>query len=183
MEGYMNFNVVQCVTGCGPYIEGEYYAQIGSNNGIGICYEDSYGDIHIDVFQTGGIGKGLFNSWNDSGKPSFDPVSFSVLDVKDTPIKPTNVMHHKQICSELNSLYDRKNHDYGDSFHTTYEKWGLTMAAIRLGDKLQRFETLIKSDSQVADESIRDTLIDLANYAIMTVMELDREGESQNAAN
>lgn len=79
---------------------------------------------------------------------------------------------HEQICKELTDIYRRKNHDYGDSFHLTFEKWGLPMAAIRLSDKLQRFETLIRSESQV-DESIRDTLIDLANYAIMTVIELD----------
>lgn len=45
---------------------------------------------------------------------------------------------------------------------------------IRLGDKLARFKSLTKSEVQeVKDESIRDTLIDLANYAIMTVLELD----------
>ena len=84
------------------------------------------------------------------------------------------VMHHN-ICEELTALYRKKNHDYGDSFHITYEKWGLPMAAIRLSDKLQRFEMLIRKESEVKDESIRDTLIDLANYAIMTVMELDRK--------
>lgn len=82
------------------------------------------------------------------------------------------VMHHN-ICEELTALYRKKNHDYGDSFHITYEKWGLPMAAIRLSDKLQRFETLIRKESEVKDESIRDTLIDLANYAILTVIELD----------
>ena len=84
------------------------------------------------------------------------------------------IMHHN-ICEELTALYRKKNHDYGDSFHITYEKWGLPMAAIRLSDKLQRFETLIRKESEVKDESIRDTLIDLANYAILTVMELDRK--------
>jgi len=88
-----------------------------------------------------------------------------------------NVTRHQKILVELNRLYARKNHDYGDSFHLTYQKWGLPMAAIRLEDKLQRFETLIRAESRVKDESIRDTLIDLANYSIMTVMELDREGE------
>lgn len=87
-----------------------------------------------------------------------------------------NVTQHKTICDELNKLYAKKNHDYGDSFHLTYAKWGLPMAAIRLSDKLSRFETLILAESQV-DESIRDTLIDLANYSIMTVMELDRKEE------
>lgn len=86
-----------------------------------------------------------------------------------------NVNMHKAVCDELNALYERKNHDYGDSYHNTYLKWGLPMAAIRLEDKLNRFETLIRAEGQVKDESIRDTLIDLANYSIMTVMELDRE--------
>ena len=49
-------------------------------------------------------------------------------------------------------------------------------ARIRLGDKLARFNALTKEGGQqVSDESIRDTLIDLANYAIMTVMELDEQ--------
>ncbi len=85
-----------------------------------------------------------------------------------------NVTHHSMICDELHKLYEKKNHDYGDSFHLTYEKWGLPMAAIRLGDKLSRFEALIRAENLV-DESIRDTLVDLANYSIMTVMELDRK--------
>ena len=83
-------------------------------------------------------------------------------------------LQHANVCKELNELYARKNHDYGDSFHTTFQKYGLTMSAIRLGDKFQRFESLLKADNQVKDESIRDTLIDMANYAIMTVMEIDR---------
>lgn len=88
-----------------------------------------------------------------------------------------NISKHEQVCKELNDLYQRKNHDYGDSFHTTFIKWGFPMAAIRLEDKLMRFETLIRTEQKVNDESIRDTLIDLANYSIMTVMEIDRNGD------
>lgn len=88
----------------------------------------------------------------------------------------SNVERHADICKEINALYAKKNHDYGDSFHQTFLEEGLAMARIRLGDKLSRFNTLTKSgDQQVNDESIRDTLIDLANYAIMTVMELDEQ--------
>ena len=84
------------------------------------------------------------------------------------------VLRHKEICDGLNELYARKNHDYGDSFHQTFTEEGMAMPRIRLGDKLARFKSLTKSEVQkVKDESIRDTLIDLANYAIMTVLELD----------
>lgn len=91
------------------------------------------------------------------------------------------VLRHKAICDELNKLYEKKNHDYGDSFHQTFIEEGLAMTRIRLGDKFSRFKTLSRltnSDSdqqQVTDESIRDTLMDLANYAIMTILEMDEE--------
>lgn len=80
---------------------------------------------------------------------------------------------HEKLCAELTDTYRRKNHDYGDSFHQSYIEDGLTMAKIRIGDKYSRFKSLIKSDQMVKDESIRDTLMDMANYCIMTVMELD----------
>lgn len=89
------------------------------------------------------------------------------------------VIKHKAICDELNQLYARKNHDYGDSFHQTFVEEGLAMTRIRLGDKFSRFKTLSKliaadgGQQQVTDESIRDTLMDLANYAIMTILEME----------
>lgn len=87
----------------------------------------------------------------------------------------TNVEMHRKLCEELNKLYEKKNHDYGDSFHLSYMEEGMAMPRIRLSDKLNRLKTLSRAENQeVKDESIRDTLIDLANYAIMTVMEIDR---------
>lgn len=84
------------------------------------------------------------------------------------------VQLHREVCEEINDLYTRKNHDYGDSFHQTFVEEGMAMARIRLGDKFSRFKTLSRGGEQkVNDESIRDTLIDLANYAIMTVVEME----------
>lgn len=86
----------------------------------------------------------------------------------------SKVQRHAEICKEINNLYERKNHDYGDSFHQTFVEEGMAMARIRLGDKFSRFKTLSRGGEQkVNDESIRDTLIDLANYAIMTVVEME----------
>ena len=84
------------------------------------------------------------------------------------------VRHHDSICEELNEIYARKNHDYGDSFGKGYAEYGIVMAVIRLEDKLNRLKSLIKAESLVKDESINDTLMDLANYAIMTVIERER---------
>lgn len=84
------------------------------------------------------------------------------------------VRHHASICEDLNEIYARKNHDYGDSFGKGYAEYGMVMAVIRLEDKLNRLKSLIKAESLVKDESINDTLMDLANYAIMTVIERER---------
>lgn len=89
----------------------------------------------------------------------------------------SKVDRHLEICKEINALYTKKNHDYGDSFHQTFVEEGMAMSRIRLGDKLSRFKTLSRNNQQeVKDESLRDTLIDLANYAIMTVLEMEETG-------
>lgn len=90
----------------------------------------------------------------------------------------SKIEKHQKICNELNALYAKKNHDYGDSFHLSFVEEGMAMARIRLGDKLNRFKTLSRNTNQkVNDESIRDTLIDLANYAIMTILEMENDYE------
>ena len=70
------------------------------------------------------------------------------------------VEKHAQICMHLNELYARKNADYGDSFGKSFTEYGLTMACIRLEDKLNRIKALTKQAAQVSDESIVDTLMD-----------------------
>ncbi len=90
------------------------------------------------------------------------------------------VQRHKEICLGLNELYARKNADYGDSFHQTFVEEGMAMARIRLGDKFSRFKTLSRgAEQKVQDESIKDTLLDLANYAIMTVLEIEEKENEQ----
>lgn len=79
------------------------------------------------------------------------------------------------LMREMLKTYRDKNADYGDSFAKSYEEFGLTAPIIRISDKLERLKSLSKAEAKVKDESIRDTLIDLANYAIMTVVELEEE--------
>lgn len=84
---------------------------------------------------------------------------------------------HKKILNEIHDTYKRKNADYGNSFGEQFIEYGLLSAVIRLDDKMRRLKQLLKNEAQVKDESIRDTLLDLANYAIMTIMELDKKNE------
>ena len=85
------------------------------------------------------------------------------------------VKRHEMYCNKMNTTYAQKNADYGDSFHLSFIEEGMAMPRIRIGDKFNRFKALTKDpDTQkVKDESIIDTLLDMANYCIMTVMEIE----------
>lgn len=80
-----------------------------------------------------------------------------------------------EITSNMAKTYAAKNHDYGNSFEQSLDKFGLVASVVRLGDKMNRIESLTKKGAQVKDESIKDTLLDMANYAIMTVMWMDKK--------
>lgn len=90
------------------------------------------------------------------------------------------VNQFEDVTLQLRNIYDAKNRDYGDSFSQSFKEEGMAMVRIRLGDKLNRLKNLTRgAKQQVKDESVRDTLLDLANYAIMTIMELDKESTEE----
>ncbi|HSH51625.1 MAG TPA: nucleotide modification associated domain-containing protein, partial [Bacteroidales bacterium] len=72
-------------------------------------------------------------------------------------------------------IYQAKNNDYGDSFGETFKKLGIISAVTRITDKTNRLQNLCTNDRKVEDETTLDTLYDLANYSIMTVIELEEE--------
>ena len=76
----------------------------------------------------------------------------------------------KKIQNEALELFTKKNIDYGDAF----AKYGIIGVLIRIEDKLQRYISITKNGiNLINDEGIRDTLIDLHNYAAMALMLLD----------
>lgn len=100
--------------------------------------------------------------------------------VTDVCKEETKVDLHRNICKHLNGVYERKNHDYGDSFGKGFAEYGMIMPVIRLEDKLNRLKKLIKTERKVNDEAIEDTIADLANYAIMTLIEMNWSGEEND---
>ena len=86
-----------------------------------------------------------------------------------------NIEIHMEICKKLNELYRVKNHDYGDSFGETFDKLGIISAVTRITDKVNRLQSLCTKEQLVNDEKIEDTLMDAANYCIMTLIELKKE--------
>lgn len=88
----------------------------------------------------------------------------------------TDTDRFKDITKKMIDTFRRKNHDYGNSFEQSLNEEGLAAARIRMGDKWNRFKNLSKlNKAEVSDESLRDTLLDLSNYCIMTVMWLDKQ--------
>lgn len=80
---------------------------------------------------------------------------------------------HEELCNQIHDTYIKKNHDYGDSFGKSFQKYGIVAGLVRMEDKWNRLQNLTLSDKQmVNDESIKDTLLDLANYCLMLHMEL-----------
>ena len=75
-----------------------------------------------------------------------------------------------QVQKEALQLFIKKNIDYGDSF----AKYGVIGVIMRIQDKLQRYMSITKNGvNLINDESLRDTLIDLHNYAAMAIMLID----------
>lgn len=84
------------------------------------------------------------------------------------------VKRFAQLAERMADTYERKNADYGDSFGVSVRKYGAIAGLTRISDKFNRLESLIlKNEQHVSDESVTDTLLDLANYSIMLLMELE----------
>lgn len=102
-------------------------------------------------------------------------VEDGLLHLGSRPKLSDSMEQFMDITTNMAKTHAAKNHDYGNSFEQSLDKFGLLAAVVRMGDKMNRIESLSKKEAEVKDESIKDTLLDLANYAIMTVMWLNRK--------
>lgn len=86
---------------------------------------------------------------------------------------------HKEITDYMHNTYVSKNKDYGDSFERTHDEIGSKAGLTRISDKFYRLQNIILNEHEhlVEDETVIDTLIDLANYAVMFAMELEEDGD------
>lgn len=83
----------------------------------------------------------------------------------------------KAITDEMFDTFKAKNHDYGSSFSKLFKECGMTYAYGHMAEKLERVKSLMKDEAKVKGEGMKDSLKDLANYAILTIMELERKEE------
>lgn len=147
------------------------------------------------------FGKDIIEELNDSDMP------MRISDVKDDVYKcflkdeerflfltnPYIEPFHKEddqklvLCKEIEfakltkqmlDTFKKKNADYGDSTTQTYKEFGLTSYAIRLNDKLNRIKSFCKKgELEVKDERIIDTLMDMASYCLLAVIDIKNQKE------
>lgn len=86
----------------------------------------------------------------------------------------------EQITHEMSALYAKKNADYGNSFADTWHKLGPISGLTRISDKFNRLCNLsFTSKREVEDETIEDTLFDLACYSVMALIETRRDKKKE----
>lgn len=106
-------------------------------------------------------------------------VEQGLINLGSSPVLSDKVQSFMDITTNMAKTYAAKNHDYGNSFEQSCDKFGIIASVVRLGDKMNRIESLAVKKAEVKDESIKDTLLDLANYAIMTVMWLNQQPKEE----
>lgn len=104
-------------------------------------------------------------------------VEQGLMNLGSRPVMSDNVQSFMDITTDMAKTYAAKNHDYSNSFEQSCNKFGIIASVVRLGDKMNRIESLAIKKAEVKDESIKDTLLDMANYAIMTVMWLNTQSK------
>lgn len=167
-------DTVKCIKSLVYFDEGCTYTVLGVSSTKRVVIRDKFGNPkYVEPYE--------FNTYFTT--------TFQVNDSSNELVES-----FKSITSKMAETYEKKNHDYGDSFDKSLDKFGLIASVVRMGDKMNRIESLINKSIQnpaypsvsvkdvnlVKDESIKDTLLDLANYAIMTVMWMDNQKKCDN---
>lgn len=94
-------------------------------------------------------------------------------------------LRFRDITEKMRETFLKKNHDYGNSFHETWDEFGdkgIITALTQISHKYHRLMNIGLGTKPLVDESIDDTLLDMANYCILTIMELEkaRNNEKEN---
>ena len=93
---------------------------------------------------------------------------------------PKKEMEFNKLTHDMLDTFIKKNADYGDSTTSTFNEFGLTSYAIRLSDKLNRIKTYCKNkELNIKDENVVDTLIDMANYCLLAIIDIKGANDAQ----
>ena len=88
---------------------------------------------------------------------------------------PKYIESVRKLGTDNLDVFESKNKEYGNAFQDSIKKYGLIAALTRMNDKFKRIETLILNDDKPSHESLKDSLLDLSNYCLMTAHEVDHD--------
>ena len=90
----------------------------------------------------------------------------------------------KKITEKMYEVYKAKNADYGDSFNITRNEYPNAIL-VRLQDKFLRLKQLYRNNfkANVQNESVKDTLMDMANYCILELIAITEQENINKVAN
>ena len=118
--------------------------------------------------------------WNKDMLESFASPEGVTLSSDLKSVKMDRLGIYEYILNHLEETYRDKNNDYGNSVSDTYDKFGCVSFLVRITDKYNRLMTLCNPNApeqKVKDEKIDDTILDLANYCLLWLVE--REYKNQ----
>ena len=98
------------------------------------------------------------------------------LDKVKEPVENEFMEEYKKIVTETMELCVKKNKDYGSSVQDTFEKFGDISYLVRITDKYNRICSLLNREGEVKDESIDDTIRDMANYSFLWLASRNLKG-------
>lgn len=116
-------------------------------------------------------------SWN---KDMVEPIKQTILTSDLKSVKMDRLGIYEYILNNLEETYRAKNNDYGNSVADTYDKFGCVSFLVRITDEYNKLMTLCNPNApeqRVKDEKIDDTILDLANYCLLWLVE--REYKNQ----
>lgn len=94
------------------------------------------------------------------------------------------VIFHQECCTQMHQTMKNKNADYtgaADDPFRNFRRHGAMGFLVRMNDKLARLESFVeKGTYAVKDESVLDTCLDLANYAVLLAAYLKEEKDVTN---
>jgi hypothetical protein len=109
---------------------------------------------------------------------NIEPIDSDVLNFNNEESSNIEIETFKSITKEMSELYAKKNADYGNSFDKGMDTIGMAYGVGRMYDKMNRIINLTKGhEAKVKDEKLEDTVLDLANYSVMLLSYLKRNGK------
>lgn len=136
--------------------------------------------VDLDILQEKGIypeyAEKLMDEWKNciiDNNLNWSELPFNSL-IMGKQNEKTDADRFKEITDKMCDIYKQKNSDYGSSFSKLFKKCGMTYAYGHLAEKIERIDSLSNNDAKVQGESMIDSLYDLANYSILTIMEIEK---------